>query len=61
MKDINIKRFGELMNQSSDSLKDDYEVTGKIYDCPFRNISEKNGLKPDFYQPEIGNGAGRIE
>ena len=28
LKENNIIRFGELMNQSHDSLKDDYEVTG---------------------------------
>ena len=28
LKENNIARFGELMNQSHDSLKDDYEVTG---------------------------------
>ena len=28
LKENNISRFGELMNQSHDSLKDDYEVTG---------------------------------
>jgi galactokinase len=28
LKENNIVRFGELMNQSHDSLKDDYEVTG---------------------------------
>ena len=28
LKNNNITRFGELMNQSHDSLKDDYEVTG---------------------------------
>ncbi|MEN8202279.1 MAG: galactokinase [Bacteroidota bacterium] len=28
-----IELFGELMNQSHDSLRDDYEVTGKELDC----------------------------
>ena len=28
LKENNLARFGELMNQSHDSLKDDYEVTG---------------------------------
>lgn len=28
-----IAKFGELMNQSHDSLRDDYEVTGKELDC----------------------------
>ncbi|HEX7494770.1 MAG TPA: galactokinase, partial [Bacteroidales bacterium] len=32
LKDNNIARFGELMNQSHDSLKDDYEVTGSELD-----------------------------
>jgi galactokinase len=93
-------RFGELMNLSHDSLKDDYEVTGieldtlvyegrklpgvigtrmtgagfggctvsivKKSDVP-KFMSElaivytkKTGLEPDFYQPEIGDGAGRL-
>ena len=95
-----IKRFGELMNQSHDSLKDDYEVTGFELDtlvCEARKLpgvigsrmtgagfggctvsivkkdkvekfindltkiyTEKTGLVPDFYQPEIGPGAGKI-
>ena len=32
LKHNNIERFGELMNQSHDSLKDDYEVTGMELD-----------------------------
>ncbi len=100
LKANNIERFGELMNQSHDSLKDDYEVTGLELDtlvyegrklpgvigtrmtgagfggCTVsivRNADsanfmsslsityqKKTGLIPDFYQPEIGNGAGRI-
>lgn len=32
LKHNNIERFGELMNQSHDSLKDDYEVTGNELD-----------------------------
>jgi galactokinase len=32
LKNNNIERFGELMNQSHDSLKDDYEVTGNELD-----------------------------
>jgi len=32
LKENNIVRFGELMNQSHDSLKDDYEVTGNELD-----------------------------
>ena len=101
LKDNNIVRFGELMNQSHDSLKDDYEVTGieldtlvyegrklpgvigtrmtgagfggctvsivrkcrlgKFHEDIVSSLSEKNRLIPDFYQPEIGDGAGRIE
>ena len=100
LKENNLMRFGELMNLSHDSLKDDYEVTGieldtlvyegrklpgvigtrmtgagfggctisivKKTDIP-KFISElavvyrkKTGLEPEFYQPEIGDGAGRI-
>jgi galactokinase len=33
LKENNIARFGELMNQSHDSLKDDYEVTGTELDA----------------------------
>jgi len=101
LKDNNLIRFGELMNQSHDSLKDDYEVTGTELDtlvyegrklpgvigtrmtgagfggCTISIVRKadsanfmttlsgtyhkKTGLMPDFYQPEIGNGAGRIE
>jgi galactokinase len=101
LKDNNILRFGELMNQSHDSLRDDYEVTGMELDalvhegrklpgvvgsrmtgagfggCTISIVrrtdsgkfmtalsaayQKKTGLVPDFYQPEIGNGAGRIE
>jgi galactokinase len=101
LKDNDIIRFGELMNQSHDSLKDDYEVTGieldtlvyegrklpgvigtrmtgagfggctisivrKADSAKFMTVlsavyQKKTGLVPDFYQPEIGNGAGRIE
>jgi galactokinase len=97
----NIERFGELMNQSHDSLKDDYEVTGfeldtLVYEgrklpgvigtrmtgagfggCTVSIVARKNigqfikdltiaytnktGLVPDFYQPEIGDGARRID
>ena len=100
LKKNNIKRFGELMNQSHDSLKDDYEVTGieldtLVYEgrklpgvigsrmtgagfggCTISIVKKadsanfmttlsstyhkKTGLVPDFYQPEIGDGAGRI-
>jgi galactokinase len=101
LKENNIERFGELMNQSHDSLKDDYEVTGteldtlvyegrklpgvigtrmtgagfggctvsivkKIHVIKFMSeLSDiyhiKTGLVPDFYQPEIGNSAGKID
>jgi galactokinase len=101
LKENNITRFGELMNQSHDSLKDDYEVTGMELDtlvyegrklpgvigtrmtgagfggCTISIIKKedsakfmtalssvyqkKTGLVPDFYQPEIGDGARRIE
>lgn len=95
-----IYRFGELMNESHDSLKNDYEVTGieldtLVYEgrklkgvvgtrmtgagfggCTVsivekehaenfmkelsKSYTEITGLVPDFYLPEIGNGAGRI-
>jgi galactokinase len=101
LKENNISRFGELMNLSHDSLRDDYEVTGieldtLVYEgrklpgvigtrmtgagfggctvsivknsdsAKFMNdlsaaYLKKTGLLPDFYQPEIGNGAGRLE
>ena len=100
LKNNNIIRFGELMNLSHDSLKDDYEVTGieldsLVYEgrklpgvigtrmtgagfggCTVSIVrkadsakfmselasvyQKKTGLVADFYQPEIGNGAGRI-
>jgi galactokinase len=100
LKANNIFRFGELMNQSHDSLKNDYEVTGMELDAlvyearklpgvigsrmtgagfggcsvsivkkdavaPFIEELAKvytniTGLTPDFYTPEIGNGAGRL-
>jgi galactokinase len=96
----NLVRFGELMNQSHDSLKDDYEVTGfeldtLVYEarklpgvigsrmtgagfggCTVSIVSKKDvqhfvkaltieytnktGLIPEFYFPEIGAGAGKI-
>jgi galactokinase len=101
LKNNDLDRFGELMNLSHDSLKDDYEVTGKeldtlvyegrklpgvigtrmtgagfggctvsivrkSYSTIFMKelaIAYKNltGLVPEFYQPEIGNGAGKLE
>ncbi len=100
LKENNIVRFGELMNLSHDSLKEDYEVTGLELDtlvyegrklpgvigsrmtgagfggCTvsivkkadtikfMTDLSEaykkKTGLVPDFYQPEIGDGARKI-
>jgi galactokinase len=100
LKENNIERFGELMNESHDSLKDNYEVTGAELDtlvyegrklpgvigtrmtgagfggCTVSIVRTKDsaqfmkelsavytkmtGLKADFYQPEIGNGAGRL-
>jgi galactokinase len=100
LKNNNIARFGELMNLSHDSLKEDYEVTGAELDtlvyegrklpgvigtrmtgagfggCTVSIIKKadtanfmdklstvytsKTGLVPDFYEPEIGNGAGKI-
>jgi galactokinase len=100
LKANNIERFGELMNLSHDSLKDDYEVTGKELDtlvyearklpgvvgsrmtgagfggCTVSLVRKDavtyfiddlskaythiTGLVPDFYIPEIGNGASRI-
>jgi galactokinase len=101
LKNNDIVRFGELMNQSHDSLKDDYEVTGMELDalvyegrklpgvigtrmtgagfggCTISIVKKaesanfmtalstiyqkKTGLVPDFYQPEIGDGARRVE
>jgi galactokinase len=101
LKDNNITRFGELMDQSHDSLKNDYEVTGPELDtlvyegrklpgvigtrmtgagfggCTISIVQKsrsanfmtdlalayksRTGLTPEFYQPEIGNGAGRLE
>ncbi|MCJ7449030.1 MAG: galactokinase [Bacteroidales bacterium] len=101
LKENNISRFGELMNLSHDSLRDDYEVTGieldtLVYEgrklpgvigtrmtgagfggCTVSIVKnsdsakfmtdlsatylKKTGLVPDFYQPEIGNGAGRLD
>ena len=100
LKDNNIFRFGELMNLSHDSLRDNYDVTGTELDtlvyegrkfpgvigtrmtgagfggCTVTIVrtrdsanfmikladiyKKKTGLMPDFYQPEIGNGAGRL-
>lgn len=100
LKENNIARFGELMNQSHDSLKNDYEVTGKELDtlvyegrklpgvigtrmtgagfggCTVSIVRKSDteafikdlatayqkitGLKPDFYMPEIGDGAKKL-
>ncbi len=100
LKENNIGRFGELMNQSHDSLKDDYEVTGNELDtlvyegrklpgvtgtrmtgagfggCTVSLVEKDHihdfisglgsvyqkitGLVPDFYQPEIWDGARKI-
>jgi len=100
LKTNNIVRFGELMNLSHDSLKNDYEVTGieldtLVYEgrelpgvigsrmtgagfggCTVSIVNKdsvqgfisklsgtykkKTRMIPDFYQPEIGEGAGRI-
>ena len=101
LKNNNLARFGELMNQSHDSLKNDYEVTGLELDtlvyegrklpgvigsrmtgagfggCTISIVKKsdsakfmtelalaykaRTGLTPEFYQPEIGNGAERLE
>ncbi|MCU0472416.1 MAG: galactokinase [Bacteroidales bacterium] len=101
LKEYNIIRFGELMNESHDSLKEDYEVTGieldtLVYEgrklpgvigtrmtgagfggCTVSIVrtkdsarfmkelsvvyTKKTGLVADFYQPEIGNGAGKLD
>ena len=100
LRENNLIRFGELMNQSHDSLKNDYEVTGTELDtlvyegrklsgvigtrmtgagfggCTVSIVKKENsdafikeltaayssatGLKPDFYRPQIGQGASRI-
>jgi len=100
LKKNDIVRFGELMNLSHYSLKDDYEVTGKELDtlvyegrklrgvigtrmtgagfggCTVSIVKKDDtaafidqlskaytkitGLVPDFYMPEVGNGARRL-
>lgn len=100
LKENNLVRFGQLMNESHDSLRNDYEVTGSELDtlvyegrklrgvvgtrmtgagfggCTvsivktndstnfMKELAEiyfhKTGLQADFYQPEIGIGAGRL-
>lgn len=44
LKEGNIIRFGELMNQSHDSLKDDYEVTGFELDTMVYQARQLNGV-----------------
>jgi galactokinase len=101
LRNNDIARFGELMNLSHDSLKDDYEVTGfeldtLVYEgrkiagvvgtrmtgagfggCTVSIVSKDSttrfmtelslayhnitGLVPDFYQPEISDGARKLE
>jgi galactokinase len=100
LKENNLIRFGELMNISHDSLKNDYEVTGNELDtlvyegrklhgvigtrmtgagfggCTVSIVKKVDlskfmselavvyrkmtGLEPEFYQPEIADGARRI-
>ena len=95
------EKFGELMNKSHDSLRDDYEVTGfeldtmveisrkqngvlgsrmtgagfggctvslvrkdcieSFIDNVGAEYAEKTGLKPEFYLPEIVDGAGKVD
>lgn len=101
LKSGNIELFGELMNRSHDSLRTDYEVTGRELDtlvdesrkiagvvgsrmtgagfggCTVTFVNNENvddfissvgkayyneiGILPDFYMPEIGEGAHKIE
>lgn len=44
LKANDIKTFGELMNQSHVSLKNDYEVTGKELDCLAETAWKQNGV-----------------
>lgn len=100
LKKNDIARFGELMNLSHDSLKNDYEVTGKELDtlvyegrklngvigtrmtgagfggCTVSIVRKDDteafmgqlskaytrltGLVPDFYLPEVGDGARKL-
>ena len=100
LKSTDLKRFGELMNESHNSLRDDYDVTGIELDtlveeareipgcigsrmtgagfggCTVslvhkdsiedfietvgKNYSDRVGLEPVFYQPEIGDGPKEI-
>ena len=96
-----IERFGELMNQSHDSLRNDYEVTGKELDtlvyegrkldgvigtrmtgagfggCTISIVKKQHkeefkirlsdvykkitGFEAGYYEPEIGDGARKLE
>jgi galactokinase len=44
LKNGNLLRFGELMNQSHDSLRDDYEVTGEELDTMVNEARKINGV-----------------
>lgn len=44
LKNSNMKKFGELMNASHDSLKDDYEVTGIELDTLVLEARKINGV-----------------
>ncbi|MDP4188279.1 MAG: galactokinase, partial [Bacteroidota bacterium] len=101
LKKGDLVKFGQLMNESHDSLRSDYEVTGVELDtlvdesrkvegvigsrmtgagfggCTVslvredkvdefcqtvaREYEKKTGLKPDFYLPQVGNGAGLLK
>lgn len=44
LKEGNLERFGELMNQSHISLRDDYEVSGKELDTLVENAWKQKGV-----------------
>jgi galactokinase len=44
LKNGNLLRFGELMNQSHDSLRDDYEVTGEELDTMVNEARKIDGV-----------------
>ena len=44
LKQNNLKAFGELMNQSHISLRDDYDVTGKELDCVVSSAWKQEGV-----------------
>lgn len=44
LKEGKIKEFGQLMNESHISLRDDYEVTGKELDCLVEAAWEEKGV-----------------